>query len=293
MKVFGTNNLRKYYVYVGETRWNSSYLAWKCLIKIKNLVEIMVTIMIIDPDPSTKYNGRRLRNINLIEEEWFSVPITFVNITFMLENLKNIHEYLRLISDIETRWNSSYLAWKCLIKIKNLVEIMVTIMIIDPDPSTKYNGRRLRNINLIEEECILEIISQKLLPDNSEIEIIDLIQNNNISRNTAFDNNISYTDTPEDDTEEFKKHEMLVALLDPRFKDLEFASEVVRTKTLKQIKKAYQNIKNLINNNQEIEYSLVKSNSFLARMFQNSNNLNEVDHYLKFILKIVLQYYQN
>lgn len=257
--------------------------------------------------------------------------------------MENIHEYLRLISDVETRWNSSYLAWKRLIKIKDLVEIMATTMMIDPDPSTKYDGRRLRNINLTEEEwqaigeliiiledfaeateylggskyttislmySILEIISQKLLPDDSEVEIVDLS-----NPNTAFDDNIGYTDAPEDDTEGFKsrkisinspqncfnlknkvktalynaikhywnvpqEHGMLATLLDPRFKDLEFASEVVRTKTLEQIKKAYQDINNLANNNQEIECSLVKSNSFLARMFQNSNNLDEVDNYL-------------
>ncbi|CAG8821024.1 147_t:CDS:1, partial [Dentiscutata erythropus] len=61
----------------------------------------------------------------------------------------------------------------------------------------------------------------------------------------------------------------------PRFKDLEFVSEEIHIKTLEQFKKAYQDIKNLTNDNQEIECNLVKSNSFLARMFQNNNNIEE------------------
>jgi len=257
--------------------------------------------------------------------------------------LENIHEYLRLISDVETRWNSSYLAWKRLIKIKDLVEIMATTMMIDPILSTRYDGRKLKSINLTEEEwqaideliiiledfaeateylggskyttislmySILEIISQKLLPDGSEVEIVDLSNSN-----TAFDDNVSYNDISEDDDEPItgrkisintpqnclnlkkkvktalynaikhywkvpQEHGMLAALLDPRFKDLEFASEEIRIKTLEQFKKAYQDIKNLTNDNQEIECNLVKSNSFLARMFQNNNNIEEVDNYL-------------
>ncbi|CAG8654415.1 8819_t:CDS:2, partial [Diversispora eburnea] len=50
---------------------------------------------------------------------------------------------------------------------------------------------------------------QKLLPDSSEVEIVDLIK-------TALYNAIKhYWKVPQE-------HGMLVALLDPRFKDLEF-----------------------------------------------------------------------
>ncbi|CAG8591309.1 9522_t:CDS:2 [Diversispora eburnea] len=187
-------------------------------------------------------------------------------------------------------------------------------MIIDPNFSTIYDGRRLKSINLTEEEwqaigeliiiledfaeateylggskyttislmySILEIISQKLLPDGSEVEIVDLSNSN-----TAFDDNISYNDATEEDDEPItgepksrkiipQEHGMLAALLDSRFKDLELASEEICIKTLEQFKKAYQDTKILANDNQEIECILVKSNSFLARMFQNNNDLEE------------------
>ena len=57
-----------------------------------------------------------------------------------------------MIADIETRWNSSYLAWKRLIKIKDLVDILASTMLIDPDLSTRHDGKRLKNINLTENE---------------------------------------------------------------------------------------------------------------------------------------------
>ena len=46
-----------------------------------------------------------------------------------------------MIADVETRWNSSYLAWKRLIKIKDLIDILASTMLIDPDPSTRRDGK--------------------------------------------------------------------------------------------------------------------------------------------------------
>ena len=50
----------------------------------------MATTMMIDPDPSTKYDGRRLRNINLIEEEWQAIG----ELIIILEDFAEATEYL-------------------------------------------------------------------------------------------------------------------------------------------------------------------------------------------------------
>ncbi len=57
-----------------------------------------------------------------------------------------------MISDVETRWNSSYLAWKRLIKIKDLIDVLASTMVIDSDPSTRRDGKRLKKINLTKDE---------------------------------------------------------------------------------------------------------------------------------------------
>ena len=46
-----------------------------------------------------------------------------------------------MIADVETRWNSSYLAWKRLIKIKDLIDILASTMMINSDPSTRQDGK--------------------------------------------------------------------------------------------------------------------------------------------------------
>src|SRR2546430_1766160 len=132
-----------------------------------------------------------------------------------------------MIADIETRWNSSYLAWKRLIKIKDLIDILASTMLIDPDPSTRRDGKRLKSINLTDNEwqaiskliviledfagateylggsnyttislmySLLAVISKKLIPDDSYMEVIDLT-----GSDTVFDDDVGYEDAPEDE----------------------------------------------------------------------------------------------
>ena len=56
-----------------NTRWNSSYLAWKRLEKIHNCIDVLVLTMSRDPDPITRKDGRRLNKINLSEDEWIAI----------------------------------------------------------------------------------------------------------------------------------------------------------------------------------------------------------------------------
>ena len=247
-----------------ETRWNSSYLAWKRLIKIKDLIDILASTMLIDPDPSTRRDGKRLKNINLTENEWQEMN----KLIIILEDFAGATEYL--------------------------------------------GGSKYTTISLM--YSILAMINQKILPDDdSNVEMIDLT-----SLNTAFDDDVGYEDAPEDEPisgqpkrrkisintpqnctdlekrvkaalyqsmnhywEVPQEQGMLAALLDPRFKELRFASNSLRVRTQEQLKDAYQDMKNLNNEDQEVESQPVPSNSLLARMFQNDAiNVDEVANYL-------------
>ncbi|PKC51141.1 hypothetical protein RhiirA1_484431, partial [Rhizophagus irregularis] len=64
------------------------------------------------------------------------------------EDLSENDHYLRVISDISTQWNSTFLAWKRLEKIRDCIDIMIITMSRDSDPMTRKDGQRLSKINL-------------------------------------------------------------------------------------------------------------------------------------------------
>ncbi|PKC55696.1 hypothetical protein RhiirA1_402698 [Rhizophagus irregularis] len=68
------------------------------------------------------------------------------------ENLEENDSYLRIISDVPTRWNSSYLAWIRLLKIQNLIDIMASSLSVNSNLQARKDGKRLKEINLVDEE---------------------------------------------------------------------------------------------------------------------------------------------
>ncbi|CAG8756235.1 21564_t:CDS:2, partial [Gigaspora rosea] len=96
------------------------------------------------------------------------------------ECLKDTHKYLRTIQDVETRWNSSYLSWKHLLKLK------------DRDPQTQKDSRRLNKIMLNDDEWTVLEKLVKLMEINTE-ELVDLT-----NEDTALDD-IRFVDDYEED----------------------------------------------------------------------------------------------
>src|SRR5439155_25700970 len=144
-------------------------------------------------------------------------------------------------------------------------------------------------------------------------EIVDLT-----SPNTAFDDDVSYEDAPEDElitkrpkrrkinintSQDYanlencvkaalyqsinhywdvpQEQEMLAALLNSQFKELEFTSDSLRIKTQEQLHDAYQVMRNLTEEDQEAILRPASSNSLLSRIFQNNaTHIDEVISYL-------------
>ncbi|CAB4496375.1 unnamed protein product [Rhizophagus irregularis] len=67
-------------------------------------------------------------------------------------NREENDSYLRIISDVPTRWNSSYLAWIRLLKIQNLIDIMASSLSVNSNLQARKDGKRLKEINLVDEE---------------------------------------------------------------------------------------------------------------------------------------------
>ncbi|CAB4386300.1 unnamed protein product [Rhizophagus irregularis] len=188
-------------------------------------------------------------------------------------------------------------------------------MLIDPDASTRRDGKRLKKINLTENEwqkiskliiiledfarateylggskyttislmySVLTIINQKILPDdNSDVEVIDLT-----SQNMAFDDDVGYKDAPEDEPISGQPIRRKININMPQNcinldKQLGFASNSLHLRSQKQLRNVYQDIRILTGENQEVKLQPVSLNSLLARIFQdNITHVDKVANYL-------------
>ncbi|GET01179.1 zinc finger BED domain-containing protein 1-like [Rhizophagus clarus] len=61
-------------------------------------------------------------------------------------------DYLNVIADITTRWNSSFLAWQRLLKLKDYINLLISILSTKLNPDFKKNCKRLKQIMLQEQE---------------------------------------------------------------------------------------------------------------------------------------------
>ncbi|CAG8709350.1 22109_t:CDS:2 [Rhizophagus irregularis] len=64
----------------------------------------------------------------------------------------NYQRVLGVIGDVSTRWNSLFLAWERLIYLNNAIDQLATDLSRNRDNNVKKDGRRLKSINLTEEE---------------------------------------------------------------------------------------------------------------------------------------------
>ena len=64
----------------------------------------------------------------------------------------NYQRVLGVIGDVSTRWNSLFLAWERLIYLKDAIDQLATDLSRNRDNNVKKDGRRLKSINLTEEE---------------------------------------------------------------------------------------------------------------------------------------------
>jgi hypothetical protein len=155
------------------------------------------------------------------------------------EDLSDNDHYLRLISDVSTRWNSSYLAWIRLEKIHDYIDVMAMAMLRDDDPTMRKDGKRLREINLNEDEwntikqlikilepfasgtellegsnyatisfmydAIAEITNGIIDSDEIDLEEIDFTDHT-----TIFDNDIAIEDSDDDEINDYQKRRKIL-----------------------------------------------------------------------------------
>ncbi|CAJ0846562.1 11311_t:CDS:1 [Entrophospora sp. SA101] len=72
-----------------------------------------------------------------------------------LENIQKKLNYTQILKPVKTRWNSTYMAWNCLIYLKNAILDLIKDMEIDNDRDVKYDFKRLKKILLSDDEWSL------------------------------------------------------------------------------------------------------------------------------------------
>ncbi|RGB38111.1 hypothetical protein C1646_665695 [Rhizophagus diaphanus] len=58
-----------------------------------------------------------------------------------IRNAKDTAKYLRLVNDVATRWNSSYLAWFRLIYLKEWIKLLFSTLSISTDLDSKNDAK--------------------------------------------------------------------------------------------------------------------------------------------------------
>ncbi|GBC00393.1 hypothetical protein RclHR1_03840015 [Rhizophagus clarus] len=218
------------------------------------------------------------------------------------ENLEENDHYLRIISDVPTRWNSSYLSWIRLLKIQNLIDIMASSLSVNSNPQVRKDGKRLKEINLVDEEwealrrltnilkkfaeatdllggstyTTISFMHQALQIIKRDICTTSTNESVNIdptTLDTVFDEDVEYADSPEDeiDTRHPKGRKIYIET-SQGCKDLE-----KNVKNALSIYKNYLDEDDDYNNEGDDQYN----NSLLASMFmQNTKESDEVTDYL-------------
>ncbi|CAG8803503.1 30781_t:CDS:2, partial [Racocetra persica] len=95
--------------------------------------------------------------LDTIMDEWEIQDKTFIITTnngqnVKRANIKKVSEYLYAIADCPTRWNSSYLTWNRLLKLKNYINFLVTLLSTKSDSDTKKDLKYLKKILLYDDK---------------------------------------------------------------------------------------------------------------------------------------------
>lgn len=248
-----------------NTRWNSSYLAWKRLEKIRDCIDVMVITMSRDQDPITRKDGRRLSKINLNEEEWDAIKQLiivlepFASGTQLLEGSKyaTISFIYDAITEIKSGvYNTHDTQNECIDLTDHATVFDDDIGIEDPDDDDEIDDRPRRRKILI----------------NTPQDCNDLIEKVRFALYTAINH---YWCVPQDEG-------MIATLLDPRCKSLNFANESQKNQTKALLREIYNEKKQELGVIQQ-QISETPANPLLQNMFANRRRRerqDEIEQYM-------------
>ncbi|GET02276.1 zinc finger BED domain-containing protein 1-like [Rhizophagus clarus] len=219
------------------TRWNSSFLAWQQLLRLKDYINVLINTLSTKTDLDFKKDYKRLRKIMLEEEEWSAIK----DVILILKPFAEATNYLG---------GSKYCTYS--VMVPTLIRIINQLQ-----PSTIEDKRYASEIdfknydNIFDDEISIEDDDEedpsptaiRKLKINNPINTQDLVKKVKLSLYVAMKYYWSNLITP---------RSLLPSLLDPRIKDLSFVTAKQRQDTKELLKDEY---------NQEKLSELLTSNS--------------------------------
>lgn len=233
------------------TRWNSSFLAWQRLLKLKNYINILINILSTKIDSDSKKDYKRLKKIMLEEEEWDVIkeliPILkpfaeatnylggnkYCTYTIMVPTLIKIIDRLKPLTAEDEKYASE-------INFKNLENIFDDQISIEDDDEEKPNPTAVRKLKIND-------------PANTQ----DLVKKIKLVLYAAMKYYWRNLITPK---------ALLPSLFDPRIKDLSFVAIQQRFDTEELLSEKYDQEKSL-------------SSSFTSDLTQENDNNDESQKY--------------
>ncbi|CAB4418984.1 unnamed protein product [Rhizophagus irregularis] len=234
-----------------STRWNSSYLAWRRLEKIHDYIDVMAMTILRDDDPTTRKDGKRLREINLNEDEWDAIK----QLIKILEPFASGTELLE-----GSNYATISFMYDAITEITNGI---VRSNEIDPEEIDLTNHTTIFDYDIGIEDSDDDVIDdhpkQRKISVSIPQDCHNLIEKVRSALYTAMN---YYWNVPQDEG-------MIATFLDPRCKSLNFAFESQLTRTKSLLREIYVKAKQDLGANREHQNSQSPGNPLLRNIFAN------------------------
>jgi hypothetical protein len=204
-----------------STRWNSLYLAWERLLYLKDAIDQLATDLSRNRDNAIKKDGRYLKNINLVEEEW-SLMEELVNLLGLFEEATTFlsgSTYTTLslmhptISAIKTIFESDDSFTDITDDEENKNNHFSDLITILDNGENEEDGQEFLEQPEEENDDVIDPTTQTRVKINQPMNIEGVIEK---IKDIILQALYKYWDVPSDVA-------LKAAFLDPRFKDLAFA----------------------------------------------------------------------
>jgi hypothetical protein len=273
-----------------KTRWNSKYHSWKRLAKLKNAVKWIAATLPLSSNRQDKLDGEKLNQILISDEEWDLLnqlieifkPFDEMTTYFSGANYATISSILPLIESLKEYYKG--LSEKHHINDDDVIDEEVFEQLENNENMTSDFGSDCESDIDSTDENDGELISSIQNMNNNQQNIVDLFKKRLI--NIIYQSLLHYWGKP-------NIYALIATILDPRYKDLSFLEDDLKGEAELELRKLYDNLKELINESSSMEFntdnqettnpnsSVLFNTMFKLRKKPNMvQNKDEIDKYL-------------